>query len=98
MANSGGYVYILASGRNGTLYIGFTNNLPERMLQHKTGKGSKFAKQNKADKLVYYEYYDYAQQAILRETQMKKWERKWKLYKIEETNPMWEDLSLSLNN
>ena len=97
MNTAASYVYILASGRNGTLYIGFTTDLAARVEQHKSGEGSAFTKRHKVNKLVYYEGYDHINQAILRETQMKKWERKWKLWKIEEMNPGWEDLSLNLN-
>ena len=96
MVNKGGYVYILTNKRNGTLYIGVTANLAARIHQHQTGQGSQFAKKHKATKLVYYEHYPDITEAILRETQMKKWERKWKLHKIEDTNPGWKDLSLSL--
>ena len=74
------YVYILASGINGTLYVGVTNNLLNRSFQHKIkyDKDSFTAKYN-INKLVYYETYQYIQDAIQREKQIKKWNRKWKL-------------------
>jgi len=87
------YLYILASQKNGTLYIGVTNNLLNRSFQHKTkfNKDSFTAKYG-VSKLVYYEIHQYIQDAILREKQMKKWERKWKLNLIEKENPEWRDL------
>ncbi len=96
MNTKGGYVYILASGRNGTLYIGVTANLATRHWQHTSGNGSEFVRKYKAYKLVYYEQFNDIREAILREKRMKKWERKWKLWKIEEMNSGWKDLSLTL--
>lgn len=87
------YTYILASERNGTLYIGVTNSLLNRSFQHKIrqDKNSFTAKYN-VDKLVYYEIYKYVNDAIAREKQLKKWNRKWKMKLIEENNPTWRDL------
>ena len=86
------YVYILASKRNGTLYIGVTNNLFSRMLQHKlkTNKNNFTAKYN-TDKLVYYEEYQNIQDAIVREKELKKYKRQWKIELIEKDNPAWRD-------
>ncbi|MDD5072087.1 MAG: GIY-YIG nuclease family protein [Patescibacteria group bacterium] len=87
------YVYILASKRNGTLYIGVTNNLLNRSFQHKIkqDKNSFTAKYN-VDKLVYYEIFADIREAIVREKQLKKWKRKWKIELIEKDNPTWRDL------
>ena len=88
-----GYVYILASGHNGTLYIGVTSNLVKRIDQHKQKVIEGFTKDYNVTRLVWYEIHDTIESAILREKQMKKWKRLWKLRKIEELNPEWKDLS-----
>ena len=87
------YIYILASDRNGTLYIGVTNNLLTRSFQHKIkdNKDSFTAKYN-INKLVYYEAYQYIQDAIQREKQIKAWKRQRKMGLIEKENPIWRDL------
>jgi len=87
------YVYILANKRNGTLYIGVTNNLEARMYQHKNGIGSKFTSKYSVDMLMYYEETDDIGEAIHREKQLKKWKRAWKMSLIEESNPSWKDLA-----
>jgi putative endonuclease len=87
-----GYVYIVASGRNGTLYIGVTSNLVQRVWQHREGLVPGFTKQHGCKLLVWYEHYDELQEARLRELQMKKWKRLWKLSTIELMNPEWRDL------
>ena len=87
------YVYILASKRNGTLYIGITNNIEARTLQHKEGAGSLFTKKYHVHILVYYELFHYVDGAISREKNLKKWKRAWKLDLIEKNNPDWNDLS-----
>jgi putative endonuclease len=86
-------VYILASGRYGTLYIGVTNNLPIRLEQHRAGLGSKFVKQYGVYRLVHVEEFASPQEAIAREKQLKNWHRDWKIRLIEEGNPDWSDLS-----
>jgi putative endonuclease len=91
------YVYILASQPNGTLYIGVTNSLAHRIWQHRTGTGSEFASRYSANLLVWYETHSEALQAITREKQLKKWNRRWKLELIEKTNPTWRDLYEELN-
>jgi putative endonuclease len=90
-------VYLLASKRNGTLYIGVTNNLSLRVYQHKSATGSEFTARYRVDQLVWYEYYSDINEAIAREKQLKKWERKWKLKLIEDFNPDWIDLYSNLN-
>lgn len=86
------YVYILASKRNGTLYIGVTNDLVKRVWQHKNKLADGFTKKYKVDKLVYYEITPDIESAITREKQMKKWNRAWKIRLIQEKNPDWKDL------
>ena len=86
------FVYMLASRRNGTLYIGHTEHLAVRVRQHKTGERSGFAHRYGATRLVWYELHDRREDALTRERQMKKWNRAWKIRLIEETNPDWEDL------
>jgi putative endonuclease len=85
-------VYILANKRNGTLYIGVTSNLVQRLWQHRNGLVEGFTKKYVVHRLVYFELHDEMEQAIRREKQLKKWNRKWKLRLIEEKNPGWNDL------
>ena len=92
------FIYILASKRNGTLYIGVTNNLFERVNQHKNNLVDGFTKKYDVHNLVYYEAYKNIDDAIAREKCMKKWKRKWKLELIESSNPNWEDLYYTLSN
>lgn len=87
-----GHVYILASKRNGTLYIGVTNNLAARVFAHRDGRGSTFTRKYGVKILVWYETYDMVTDAIQRETSLKRWPRKWKLDLIEKFNPDWDDL------
>ncbi len=86
------YVYILASRRNGTLYTGMTSNLVKRAWQHRNGEMDGFTKKYGVKRLVYYEMYQNAESAIMREKQIKKWNRQWKLRLIEKDNPQWNDL------
>jgi len=86
------YVYIMASRRNGTLYIGMSSNLVQRVWQHKNNLVEGFTEKYNVKNLVYYEVHDSAESAINREKQLKKWRRKWKLRLIEEQNHQWEDL------
>ena len=86
------YVYILASKRNGTLYIGVTNDLIRRVYEHKNDLIKGFTKKYKVHRLVYYEPYDDTHSAIQREKRIKKWMRKWKIELIETMNPDWRDL------
>jgi putative endonuclease len=87
-----GHVYILASKRNGTLYIGVTTDLSARVFAHRNGTGSAFTKKYGVKQLVWYETYDMVTDAIQRETTLKHWLRKWKLDLIEKFNPNWDDL------
>jgi putative endonuclease len=91
-----GYVYIMANRRNGTIYIGVTSDLPGRAYQHRNGLIDGFARKYGCKLLVWYEVHDDIQDARLREPQMKKWNRRWKLRVIEEMNPDWDDLFESL--
>jgi putative endonuclease len=86
------YVYILASKRNGTLYIGVTSDLAKRMWEHKQKLVEGFTAKYDVDRLVYYESCGSAEGAILREKQLKKWNRAWKLKVINKVNPFWRDL------
>ncbi|BAI97760.1 nuclease [Sphingobium sp. TA15] len=87
-----GYVYIMASRRNGTLYLGVTSDLVKRAWQHRNGLGSEFSAEYRCHFLVWYEAYDDLQEARLRKLRMKKWKRDWKLRLIETANPGWRDL------
>jgi len=87
------YVYILASGRHGTLYIGVTNTLRIRLEQHRNGRGSEFVKKYGIYRLVRVEEFASPRDAIAREKQLKNWHRDWKIRLIEEDNPDWSDLS-----
>ena len=91
------WVYIMASQRNGTLYVGVTNDLARRAWQHRTGQGSQFAAKYRVTNLVWYEGYADVEEAIRREKQLKRWERRWKLELIERMNPTWKDLYEELN-
>ena len=86
------YVYILASKRNGTLYVGMTNHLERRVYEHKHGLVEGFTKKYNIHNLVYYEEATDVSVAIEREKQIKKWNRKWKIDLIEKDNPDWKDL------
>ncbi len=87
------HVYILASRRYGTLYIGITNDLHRRLDEHRLGKGSEFVKQYRVTRLVHVEAFEDPESAIRREKQLKKWNRDWKIRLIEEDNREWDDLS-----
>ena len=86
------YVYILASKRNGTLYIGVTGNLVKRVWEHKEGNIEGFTTKYKVQNLVYYEQTNNVDSAIILEKQIKKWKRQWKIDLIEKDNPGWKDL------
>lgn len=87
------YIYILASHQNGTLYIGVTSNLIKRIWEHKNNAIDGFTKKYDVHRLVYYEITNDANSALLREKQLKKWNREWKLNLIEKENPDWIDLA-----
>ena len=87
------YTYILASKKNGTLYIGVTNDLERRILEHKQKINEGFTSKYDVNMLVYFESFQYINDAILREKRLKKWNRQWKINLIEEENKDWKDLS-----
>jgi putative endonuclease len=91
------WVYILASKRNGTLYIGVTNNLSRRVFEHKERVVRGFTSRYGVHMLVWYETYADVREAIAREKKLKKWNRAWKLQLIEAVNPTWRDLYQDLN-
>ncbi|MCY1707871.1 GIY-YIG nuclease family protein [Pannonibacter sp. SL95] len=91
------YVYLLASGRQGTFYVGVTNDLARRVHEHKEKTGSVFTRRYGVDQLVYYETYDRPDEAIRREKRLKRWPRDWKVRTIEAFNPGWRDLYEDLN-
>jgi len=91
------YVYILASKRNGTLYIGVTGNLAVRIFAHRNGKDAEFTKKYRVTRLVHIETFADVRDAIARKKALKKWNRGWKLRLIEESNPDWDDLCDTLN-
>ncbi|WP_420608182.1 GIY-YIG nuclease family protein [Novosphingopyxis sp.] len=88
-----GWVYILASRRNGTTYVGVTSNLPQRLYQHRQGSVAGFAKDKNCSILVWFERHEDIHDARQREWRMKKWKRSWKLELIEKDNPQWKDLT-----
>ena len=90
--NKIGFVYILTSQRNGTLYVGVTSDLVRRVWQHREGKTDGFTKRYDVKNLVWFEVHDDIEAAIMREKAIKKWRRKWKLELIEAANPDWKDL------
>ncbi|TWT23749.1 GIY-YIG nuclease family protein [Luteimonas marina] len=88
--------YILASGRNGTLYVGVTSDLIGRVWQHRNHLAPGFTDRYRVTRLVWYEVHDAMEAAITREKQLKKWNRAWKIRLVEESNPYWNDLWPSL--
>ena len=87
-----GFVYIMASAKNGTIYIGVTSDLVKRIWEHREGVVPGFTKRHGCKLLVWFEAYDDLDQARLRELQMKEWNRAWKIKLIEEKNLDWNDL------
>lgn len=87
------YIYLLASKKDGVLYIGVTNNLERRVLEHKNKINQGFTSKYHINKLVYFEVFDSIEEAILREKRLKKWKREWKINLIRDKNPDWIDLS-----
>jgi putative endonuclease len=85
-------VYILASKRNGTLYVGVTSDLVKRIWEHKNNVAEGFTKQYGVHQLVWYELHESMESAIEREKRLKEWKRVWKLELIERSNPAWQDL------
>jgi putative endonuclease len=91
------YVYIIASARNGTLYIGVTNDLPRRIYEHREGLIPGFTKTYGVHRLVHYEIFEDIHTAINRETRLKKWKRQWKIDLIQSRNVFWDDLYETVN-
>lgn len=91
------YVYILTSERNGTLYVGVTDSLVKRVWEHRTGAVASFTKRYNVKQLVWYELHSSREAALLRERQLKKWRRAWKLTLVAESNPLWRDLWDEIN-
>ncbi|MCF8079432.1 MAG: GIY-YIG nuclease family protein [Desulfobacterales bacterium] len=89
-------VYMLASKRNGTLYIGVTSNLVKRVWEHKNDKVEGFTEKYNVHRLVWYELHDTMESALVREKRLKGWKRQWKLELIENNNPDWRDLSAEI--
>jgi len=92
------YVYILASKRNGTLYIGVTNDLGRRVWEHREGLVPGFTKKHEVSRLVYYEVFESVEAAIRRETRLKKYKREWKINLIQSRNLEWTDRYETLNS
>ena len=92
------WVYMLASRRNGTLYVGMTDDLVRRVWQHKSGIVGGFTKKYGVNSLVWYEEHESREAALQRAQQMKKWNRAWKIEKIEAINPSWIDLSETISS
>ncbi len=90
------YVYILASKKNGVLYIGVTSNLKKRVNEHRKGVHDGFTKKYLVNRLVYFETHSDVRNAITREKQLKKWNRQWKINLLEKSNPEWRDLVMEL--
>jgi putative endonuclease len=91
------FVYILTNRKNGTLYIGVTNNIARRSWEHRESIGAKFTRRYGLTRLVYAEAHDEVEIAIRREKAMKEWKRAWKIELIESANPEWRDLYAELN-
>ncbi|WP_338731275.1 GIY-YIG nuclease family protein [Mangrovimonas cancribranchiae] len=92
------YVYIMANKPNGVIYIGVTDNIEERIKEHKLKiRPNAFTARYNCNNLVYFEEFDNVDEAILREKRFKKWKREWKVRCIEEMNPSWMDLSMNWN-
>jgi putative endonuclease len=92
------YVYLLASRKHGTLYLGVTSDIVARVYQHRTKAVGGFTARYDVGKLVWFEIYDDAITAIAREKELKKWRRDWKIRLIEEQNPEWVDLYPGISN
>ncbi len=96
MKNYAFWLYIMTNMSHRVLYTGVTNDILRRVHEHREGKGSAFTTKYKVDKLVYVERFQYIDKAIQKETQVKTWQRAWKVEMIETLNPGWEDLTSTL--
>ena len=92
------FVYILASKPQGTLYIGVTNDIYRRMIEHREGKGGSFTRKYKVNKLMWFEPFTDIHVAIQREKSLKLWPRAWKINLIERDNPHWQDLFQAMSD
>ncbi|WKK82147.1 GIY-YIG nuclease family protein [Marivirga arenosa] len=92
MTAKGGYVYIVSNYNRTVLYTGVTANLARRSYQHKFGEGSEFTKKYKCTDLIFFQFFESIEEAIIREKQIKKWKRDWKIKLIKEQNPSFKDL------
>lgn len=93
----GGYVYIMTNRRYGVLYTGVTSDMVARVTQHREGKGGAFTSKYKCTRLIYVEHHATIEGAIAREKVIKAWQRMWKIAAIEQQNPSWDDLFLTIN-
>lgn len=91
------YVYILSNRKNGTLYVGHTDDIAARVFEHREGRGSVFTRKYGVRRLVWLETHDTRESAKWREYRIKSWKRTWKIRLIEEMNPNWDDLYLRMN-
>ena len=98
MGKTGGWVYIMADRYRGTLYIGVTSDLAARVHAHREGRGSQFCARYGLKRLVHTEWAPTIDEAIGREKAMKKWSRDWKIERIEQANPDWDDLFETINS
>jgi len=92
------YIYIITNKKEGVLYIGVTNNLERRIFEHKNKLVKGFSSKYNLDKLIYFEEYQFIEEAIKREKNMKKWKRAWKINLVIKENPNWEDLAKNWYN
>lgn len=90
------FVYLLASRKHGTLYIGVTNDLRRRMEEHCAGQGAEFTRKHAVYRLVYFKPHERIDGAIAREKQLKGWNRAWKIRLVERSNPEWEDVGTDI--
>jgi putative endonuclease len=91
-----GFVYILASRKHGTLYIGVTSDLERRIHEHRTASVPGFSKRYGVKRLVHLETFDSIEDAIVREKRLKEWKRDWKIALLERENPLWDDLAVAM--
>ena len=94
--NHGGHVYMMASGRHGTLYTGVTARIATRVGEHREGSSRGFTSEYHVNRLVWLEHFEGIESAIAREKQIKKWRREWKVNLIEAGNPEWADLAVAM--
>ena len=92
----GGFVYILTNRKDGVLYIGVTSDLATRIEQHRDGEVSSFTRKYNCHRLVWFEWFEDLNDAQRAEKRMKKWNREWKVKRIETRNPAWDDLSMAI--